>query len=106
MAGLLNAKTYMIIALFTAGLCALIIYFDTNQQTAAFFTQLGSDASPFLGGNITNLIYTPLANIFSDYYWAIAAGVMWPLVVIWMGLMLVGLIASIVGPSIAEVNSI
>lgn len=103
---ILSVRAYLIIAAFTAGLLSLIIYFDTGQATAGFFADLAANARPFIGANMTTLIYDPLQFAVTDYIWAIAAGIAWPLVIIWLFLMMVGLIATIVGPTILEFNSI
>ncbi|MEM9952142.1 MAG: hypothetical protein AAF846_11105 [Chloroflexota bacterium] len=103
---IISTRAYIIIAAFTAGLLSLIVYFDTTQATATFFGNLADNARPFLGAGVTNLIYTPLQNVFTDYIWAIAAGIIWPVALIWLFLMLIGIVATIVGPTISEVGNL
>lgn len=107
MFGVLNFRVYLIIAFFVGAICFATAYFDSNQTVASFFTEIGDTAAQFgLGNAIANVVVQPIAFAFSDIYWAIAAGVLWPLLVIWFILFLVVLGFSIFGPAIAEIDTV
>lgn len=99
-------KMYVVVAICVAALCSAVVFFDGGGVTANLFTGMASSSRPFLGGTITNFIFTPLTLIFSDFYWAIGAGVFWPLVAIWIVLLLIALGATIIGPAIGELGSV
>ncbi|MGJ3238765.1 MAG: hypothetical protein ACFE0Q_08680 [Anaerolineae bacterium] len=106
MFGFLNFRSYSIIGISVAAVCVAIVYFDTNRAVAGFFGTFASDAQRFLGGTITNFIFTPLEMIFMDYYWAVGAGIAWPLVAVWFFLFLIGLGATLIGPAMSELSNI
>lgn len=103
---MINFRVYLIIAIAVGGICAAIAYFDTNQAFASIFLSIGEEASPYVGNTIANFVTQPLANVFSDIYWAIAAGFLWPIMVIWFILFLLLMGTSIFGPAISGVGNI
>ena len=107
MFGVLNFRVYLIIGFFVGVICVATAYFDRGGATASFFTEIGANASRFgMPSTIANFIVQPIAFAFSDIYWAIAAGILWPLLVIWFILFIVLLVYSIIGPAITEINTL
>lgn len=103
---MINFRVYLIIAVVVGGICAAIAYFDTNGAFASLFTSIGQEASPYIGNTLSNFVTQPLANVFSNIYWAVAAGFLWPLLIIWFLLFLLLLGASVFGPAISGVGNI
>lgn len=103
---MINFRVYLIIAVCVSVLCSAIAYFDTGGATASIFTSIGEQATPYVGNTIADFVTQPLANAFTDIYWAIAAGVLWPLMIIWFFLFLLLMGASIFGPALSGVQGI
>lgn len=100
-------KIYVVVAICVALLCSAVVYFDgPGGVTENMFSGMAGGARPFLGDIIANFIFTPLTNIFTNYYWAIGAGILWPLVVVWIGLLLVAIGATILGPAVSELSTV
>lgn len=106
MFGIINARVYAIIAIAVGGVLVAIAYFDTNQASGTFFRSIAGDARPFLGGTVTDFIFQPLVLVVTDIYWAAGAGLLWPVLIIWVLLFLIGLGATIVGPAISKIDNI
>lgn len=107
MFGVISFRVYLIVAICVAAVCSATVYFDTNQAFAGFFTRIGQEAERFgLSQTIADFVIQPIAFAFSDYYWAIAAGALWPLMVLWFIMFLFVLGVTIFGPSLTELNTV
>ena len=100
-------RVYIFIGIIVAAVCSAVVFFDGPGGGAeSFFNSMSASSSPFLGDTIANFIFTPLTNIFTDYYWAVGAGILWPLVIVWIILLLIGIGATIIGPTVTELNTV
>ena len=102
---MVSFRAYLIIAISVGAICAAVAYFDTGGSLASVFTSIGDTASPYVGGTIADFITQPIANAFSNIYWAIGAGILWPLLVIWFSLFLMLLGVSIIGPVLGGIEA-
>ncbi len=99
-------RLYLFIGIIVAAICSAVIYLGGGTAAENFLNSMAGGASPFLGATITNFIFTPLINIFTNYYWAVAAGFLWPLIIVWIILLLIAIGATIIGPTVSELNSV
>lgn len=107
MSDLLTGRVYVIIGLCVGALCFAVTYFDTSHAFANYLKSVGNDAARYgLGQTIAQFIIAPLMNVFSDPYWAIAAGVLWPLFALWFILFIFALGVSIFGPALSELGTV
>lgn len=100
-------KMYVVVAICVAALCCAVVYFDgPGGATENLFTGMANSSRPFLGATIANFIFTPLTLIFTNYFWAVGAGVFWPFAAIWLVLLLVAIGATIIGPAMGELGNV
>ena len=102
---MVSFRTYLIIAISVGAICVATAFFDTGGAFASVFTSIGDTASPYVGRTIADFVTQPIANAFSDIYWAIGAGILWPLFAIWFFLFLMLLGVSIIGPVAAGIDA-
>jgi|GEM_PF-6651643 len=107
--GVISGRAYAVIAICVAAILGAIAYFDGMQgsgQLGSFFRDIAADARPFLGGTIADFIFQPFVLVFTNIYWAIGAGLLWPVIILWVIFFLVGLGATLIGPALTEIDNV
>lgn len=99
-------RAYLFIGIIVAAVCSAVVYFGGGTAAEGFFNSMSASSSPFLGDTIANFIFTPFINIFTNYYWAVGAGFFWPFIIVWLILLLIAIGATIIGPTMTELNSV
>lgn len=105
--GVISFRTYFMIAITVTALNLAVVYFDTGRAFAGFFSEVGRNAARYgLGQGLTNVIVFPLEQAYSDYYWAVGAGLLWPVLAIVFLLFIIVFVFSVLGPTFRELSTI
>lgn len=107
MLGVISFRTYMMIAVVVAGFNSLVVFLDEAGTFGAFFRRIGNSAASYgMPRGVTNLISQPLELAFTDYIWAVGAGLFWPAQALWLILFVITFMFSAIGPSLRRLDTL
>jgi len=101
MFGLIDGKVYAFLSLITTAILYAIDSFDKQEVVRTFLVQQAYYAQGSgLGHAAANLIVQPLIFAVDNPFGAILGGLLWPLLVVWLLLLLLLLGFAIIAPGV------
>lgn len=106
MFGLIDAKVYAFISLITAALLAAINFFDQSEVARTFLESQAAQAQGSgLGSAVANFVVRPLIFAMDNPAGHIIAGLLWPVLVLWLLLLVLLLTFAFIAPGIFRARS-
>ncbi|MEL6307214.1 MAG: hypothetical protein AAFQ52_03675 [Chloroflexota bacterium] len=107
MLGVISFRTYLMIAAFVAGFNSFIVFIDGGGNFGGFFRTIGNRAASFgLPRGVADLVTLPLELAFTDYIWAIGAGLFWPAQALLLLLFVLAFAFSALVPALSRLNDL
>ena len=101
MFGLIDAKVYAVLSLITAAILYAIEYFDKGEVAKTWLqAQMGAASGSGLGSAIAGFIAQPLIFVIDGPLGAVLGGLLWPLVLVWLILLMLLLAFAFIAPGI------